>query len=619
MMNAPVPGNAARTSRLHPHAWPIAVKLSAALVLTALLPMLVMGYINLRGSLAAIEEAEERNLQQQAATTASRLDQFIRDSRYLLSYLAWSNEVIQTAGTASAGARLQLKDTMKRLLAANENIDQIMVLDGRGTVVAANIPEFEGRDLSFRDYFKESIAGRDYRSRLEIGANSGRLGLYLAAPVRAPNGLIAGVLVLKMHGHAITNIVDNSCSAECTPFLIDADGVIVHHPDPRYRYRSLTSLAPEQATLIESERRFGDNKVESLDLLELARQIEKHREGGNADYVSTVDALEKITGFASLAALKWVVVISEPKVEFSRPLIRLYNSGLLSALLIGATFSLIGLAFAQIFLRPLRRLTAAAAAVNRGDYDGARVPSTSRDELGDMAATFNAMVDGIRARERERDIFGRVVSPEVREKLLAGQLTLGGENRRVSVVFSDIRDFSTLSERMSPQDVVSLLNEYLTEMAEAVHPWGGYINNFIGDAIVVVFGAPENRTEIEWSAVGAALDMKSRLDVLNLRRQALGDPALRTGIGISTGKVVAGQVGSLDRFLYTVIGDAVNVAARLETMTKEFPDNPILINSATYEGIRQREGLAIQDLGERPVKGRTEPVHVYGVHEAPRP
>jgi class 3 adenylate cyclase len=161
---------------------------------------------------------------------------------------------------------------------------------------------------------------------------------------------------------------------------------------------------------------------------------------------------------------------------------------------------------------------------------------------------------------------------------------------------------------------VALLNEYLTEMAAAVRPWGGYINNFIGDAIVVVFGAPDSRAEIEWSAVGAALEMRSRLDALNRRRASLDDPPLHTGIGISTGKVVAGQVGSLERFLYTVIGDAVNVAARLESMTKDVTGNPILINSATYEGIRHRDDLKIEDLGPMAVKGRVEPVHVYGVH-----
>jgi class 3 adenylate cyclase len=268
---------------------------------------------------------------------------------------------------------------------------------------------------------------------------------------------------------------------------------------------------------------------------------------------------------------------------------------------------------ARTFVAPIHRLARGAVAVRDGRYTDARVSVSGNDEITALTNTFNEMVDGVIARERERDIFGRVVSPEVREVLLNGELSLGGESRRVSALFSDIRGFSTLSEQMSPQDVVEFLNEYLTVMAEAVKPFGGYINNFIGDAIVVVFGAPQPLPDIEWRAVQAARAMKSHLTELNRRREQLGDQPLMTGIGISTGKVVAGQVGSLERFLYTVIGDAVNVAARLEAMTKDVDGNPILINGATYEGICHRDDVSARDLGLLQVKGRSEPVHVFAI------
>ncbi len=608
------------SARLNPSSWPIAAKLGAALVLTALLPMLIAGYVNLRGSLAQVEQAEARNLEQLAATTAGRIDQFIRDTRHLLSYFAWSDEVIRMAANPSDAERVRVTDKMNRLLTANEDAELLMVLDRRGKVVAASKPEYIGRDLSFREYFKEGIAGRDFLSHLEVGTASKKSGLYLAAPVRAPDGLIAGVAVMKMRGQAVTTIVDAAHNEDRTAFLVDGDGVIIHHPDPRSLYHSLAPLAPELLKQITEEKRFGVDHIESLNLINLAQRMKVAKGPDHADYRSALDGEEKIAGFAPLDLTDWVVAISEHKRVFSRPLTHLYANAVKSAVVVGLLFSLIALLFAQLFLRPIHKLMAAAKAVQRGEYDGAQVEVTTQDELGELAKTFNGMIAGVRERERERDIFGRVVSPEVREKLLSGQLALGGENRRVSVLFSDIRNFSTMSEQLSPQDVVALLNEYLTEMAAAVRPWGGYINNFIGDAIVVVFGAPDNRSEIEWSAVGTALEMRSRLDALNRRRAALDDPPLHTGIGISTGKVVAGQVGSLERFLYTVIGDAVNVAARLESMTKDFTGNPILINSATYEGIRHRDGLKIEDLGPLAVKGRVEPVHVYGVHgEAVKP
>ena len=601
---------------LNPLAWPIAVKLGVALVLTALLPMLIAGYINLQASLKRVEQAEAHNLEQLATANAGRLDQFIGDSQHLLSFFAWSDAVIRIVAKPNNADRVRVMDKMNRLLTANADIELLMVLDRRGICVASSKPEYIGRDLSFREYFKEGVAGRDFLSHLEVGTASGKPGLYMAAPVRAADGLIGGVAVIKMRGQAIIAIVDAAHNAERTAYLVDGDGVIIHHPDPRSRYHSLAALPPELLKQIVDERRFGVDHIDSLDLPDLAQSMKIAKAADHASYRSALDGEEKIVGFAPLDANDWVVAISEHRQVFVRPLTVLYENAVMSAVIVGLLFSIIALLFAQIFLRPIRRLMASAQAVTRGDYDHARVSVVTQDEMGKLSETFNGMIDGVRARERERDIFGRVVSPEVREKLLSGQLSLGGENRRVSVLFSDIRGFSTMSEKMSPQDVVALLNDYLTEMTEAVRPWGGYVNNFIGDAIVVVFGAPGDRAEIEWSAVGAALDMKARLEALNRRRAALDDAPLATGIGISTGKVVAGQVGSLERFLYTVIGDAVNVAARLETMTKDVAGNPILINGATYEGIRHRDGLVVDDLGPLAVKGRVEPVHVYGVHGA---
>lgn len=605
-----------RLRLLNPLAWPIAVKLGVALVLTALLPMLIAGYINLQASLKRVEQAEAHNLEQLATANAGRLDQFIGDSQHLLSFFAWSDAVIRIVAKPNNADRVRVMDKMNRLLTANADIELLMVLDRRGICVASSKPEYIGRDLSFREYFKEGVAGRDFLSHLEVGTASGKPGLYMAAPVRAADGLIGGVAVIKMRGQAIIAIVDAAHNAERTAYLVDGDGVIIHHPDPRSRYHSLAALPPELLKQIVDERRFGVDHIDSLDLPDLAQSMKIAKAADHASYRSALDGEEKIVGFAPLDANDWVVAISEHRQVFVRPLTVLYENAVMSAVIVGLLFSIIALLFAQIFLRPIRRLMASAQAVTRGDYDHARVSVVTQDEMGKLSETFNGMIDGVRARERERDIFGRVVSPEVREKLLSGQLSLGGENRRVSVLFSDIRGFSTMSEKMSPQDVVALLNDYLTEMTEAVRPWGGYVNNFIGDAIVVVFGAPGDRAEIEWSAVGAALDMKARLEALNRRRAALDDAPLATGIGISTGKVVAGQVGSLERFLYTVIGDAVNVAARLETMTKDVAGNPILINGATYEGIRHRDGLVVDDLGPLAVKGRVEPVHVYGVHGA---
>lgn len=337
------------------------------------------------------------------------------------------------------------------------------------------------------------------------------------------------------------------------------------------------------------------------------------------------DAPAQLSGFAGFG---WGVIVNQPEEQALQVLAGLIAAGRAFERLpmtLGHWFGGIFLAAGVIALvgayllsgsisRPLIEISQMAQQVEEGDLT-ARVEVRSQDEVGVLAHAFNTMTAGLRERERERDIFGRVVSPEVREKLLSGELRLGGETLWVAVLFTDIRGFSTMSEQMTPEEVVAFLNEYLTDMTNAVRPFGGYVNNFIGDAIVVIFGAPVDQPDKEWQAVAAALTMQERLAELNSRREARGEQPIHNGIGISTGEAVAGQIGSLERLMYTVIGDAVNVAARLEALTKEYPDYPILLNGATAVALTSRPDLTLKNLGPIQVKGRVEPVDVYAVAE----
>lgn len=613
-----------RMHSLHPRSWPIAAKLAIVLVAAALLPMLIVSYYNLQQGLAATAKSESDELEQLAADTGRRIDQLIKETRNTISYLSWGEDVIRLATAPGDKSRLAVEDKMSRLLAAHEDIELLMVLDHEGKVLASSKPAYVGRQLQFRDYFKEAARGKEYVSDLEVGTASNSAGLYFSAPVRGSGGRISGVTVLKLRGAAITAIMEEarSSQAELASSLVDGDGIIIYHTNPTALYHSLRPLPAERQKKLLDEKRFGIGveKIPSYDLKQLGEQLANARQPGHAMYFSPISGVSEIAGFSPLTQVDWRVIVSESEQVYLQPLQHLFRNAVNSVVIAGAIFIVVAILLARTFTHPLRALTNSAAAIESGDLEHAKVFLARRDELGRFAETFNAMIDGIKARQRERDIFGRMVSPEVREKLLKGELKLGGENLRVSVLFSDIRGFSTMSEKMSPHDVVMLLNEYLTEMTEAVRPWGGYVNNFIGDAIVVIFGAPEAHADNEWSAICAAQAMKVRLEDLNRRRAELGDPPLRTGIGISTGKVVAGQIGSIERFMYTVIGDAVNIAARLEELTKQFDGNPILLNAATYEGCRKRSTeLEIIDQGLQRVKGREEPVHVYAVYtEAPK-
>lgn len=608
-----------RKLQLHPGGWPIAIKLAAALAVASLLPMLIVSYHNLQRSIAVTAERESEELEQLASSTGARIDQLIKDTGHTISYFSWTEEVVRLVAAPEKNIRKRVEDKMSRLMTANEDIELFMVLDRSGKVLASSKTQYVGRKLDFRDYFKEAIRGRNFISDLEVGTASHNPGMYFSAPVRNTTGLVSGIAVLKMKGDAIFAIMEEARNREArlVNFLVDGDGIIIYHPERKALYHSLVPLSVELQKKLIDEKRFGIDVsvIHSFHLKALADKLVNARQPDHASYFSPISNVPEIVGFAPTLEKNWQVAVAESEDAYARPLQRLFRNAVTSVALIGLIFVGLAFLFARTFTRPLKALTDSAASIERGDLEQARVTVSTQDELGRFTHTFNSMIDGIKARERERDIFGRMVSPEVREKLLTGELKLGGENLRVSVLFSDIRGFSTMSEKMSPHDVVMLLNEYLKEMTEAVRPWGGYVNNFIGDAIVVVFGAPEARAENELCAIRAAQAMKARLEGLNRRRAEMDDPPIVTGIGISTGKVVAGQIGSLERFMYTVIGDAVNVAARLEGLTKQFDGNPILVNAATYEGCRYKQSeIAFADQGMQRVKGRAEPVHVYAVY-----
>jgi adenylate cyclase len=277
----------------------------------------------------------------------------------------------------------------------------------------------------------------------------------------------------------------------------------------------------------------------------------------------------------------------------------------------------IGTVIARRITRPLLSIVRASNAVASGDLDQ-RVEVRTGDEVGILAESFNEMVRGLQRGQFVREAFGRAVSPEVVQELLDGGLELGGETRQVTVLFSDIRGFTTLSESLSPQDVVKWLNEYLGMMNGAVRAHGGVVNKFVGDAIVAIFGAPQPLPDSAQCAVRAAFEMKQRLAELNRTRAARGEIELRNGVGVGTGSVVAGIVGSEERWEYTVIGDVVNVASRLDSLTKQYPDYDLLATAETVNAMTDVAAFSVDDLGDIQVKGRTKPVRVFGLRRSQR-
>lgn len=271
---------------------------------------------------------------------------------------------------------------------------------------------------------------------------------------------------------------------------------------------------------------------------------------------------------------------------------------------------LLGAALSRSLTRPIRDLVEATRKVGEGDYE-AEVAVSSRDEVGALATAFNDMTRGLLLREQYRSVLDKVVSQDVAEELLKGDVELGGENRELTVLFADIRGFTPMTDGMEPQEVIGLLNDCMEHLSRAIDAEGGVVDKFIGDEVMAVFGAPAHQPDHATRAVRAALGMRSGIATMNEERIARGDAPLGVGIGISSGVAVAGNMGSADRLNYTVLGGTVNLAARLVDQAKA---GEILVSEETHR--QAGDGFVTSCLNAVELKGFSAERDVYVVEGA---
>ncbi|MBC2709780.1 MAG: adenylate/guanylate cyclase domain-containing protein [Desulfosarcina sp.] len=202
----------------------------------------------------------------------------------------------------------------------------------------------------------------------------------------------------------------------------------------------------------------------------------------------------------------------------------------------------------------------------------------------------------------------------MRDEILGGRVTLNGELKEVTVLFADLRDFTRLVETIPPREVVTVINTYFEAMSEAIGSHQGLVLQFIGDEIEAVFGAPVALENHQQRAIDAALEMRTRLSQVNLNLAHQGYAPLRHGIGLHTGKVVAANIGSPQRLSYTMVGETVNIASRIQDLNKAF-DTDILISDAVRQGLDR--GIDMSPLSPVSVKGVREPLHLFSIDKQP--
>ena len=227
-----------------------------------------------------------------------------------------------------------------------------------------------------------------------------------------------------------------------------------------------------------------------------------------------------------------------------------------------------------------------------------------------LNARIGASLEKKRLRDQQRELISKFATKEVAEDLLTSGFSLGGKHVDVSAMFCDIRSFTTIVEAREPAEIIELLNDYYTLMMDAITGEGGVVNQMVGDGLMAIFGAPMPLENHRRSAVLAARQMIDLILLFNEDQVARDGLQIQIGVGVASGKVIAGYTGTLHRATYTCVGDTVNVAARLEAHTKAV-GQPILIDEETRRGLD--EGIPIEPQGEVLMKGKTEPISVYSV------
>ncbi|MCB1144149.1 MAG: hypothetical protein KDK54_18000 [Leptospiraceae bacterium] len=318
-----------------------------------------------------------------------------------------------------------------------------------------------------------------------------------------------------------------------------------------------------------------------------------------------LEILYKQIGLANIPFLLFVNIIDTP----------ILIAGLFVGIFISVVYSIVLIRFSTAnIITPLKELQTKMLETSKtGNYEN-YVRVQNNDEFGDLGEGFNKMLHGLAEKEKVKSLFGQYLTREISEEILNGRVKMGGDRFEATIMFSDIRNFTNMSEKMMPEEVLSFLNSYMEIMIDVIVEEGGIIDKFMGDGILAIFGVPIRSNTHAEKALNAAIKMQIALGNLNQKRNDENKNDIKIGIGIHTGTVIAGNIGNHKKTEYTVIGDTVNLASRIEGLTKQF-ESSILISDATYKLLPEKmmSGLSLSPIPETKVRGKNETVNLYQV------
>jgi len=323
----------------------------------------------------------------------------------------------------------------------------------------------------------------------------------------------------------------------------------------------------------------------------------------------------------------WEILVTEERASFYGEVEAIARTSLEILAAAAAAAIVLLLLFARVLTKPIVEVVAAMRRIIASNDLSERVPVEYKDEIGQLSHTFNIMLgelgkaydqikrfafDAVVAQKREmkvRNIFQLYVPKDVIDQVFMNpEGMLVGDNRVVSILFSDIRSFTSISEKMAPDDLVTALNRYFSGMVDVIMARGGVVDKYIGDAIMAFFGAPVRHEDDALQSVLAGLEMAEALDAFNAGQRASGGPEFHIGVGINYGVVTVGNIGCEKKMNYTVIGDMVNLASRLEGLTKMY-HQPLLFSESVY--LKVKDALPCRQVDTVAVKGKTRGVRIY--------
>ena len=378
-------------------------------------------------------------------------------------------------------------------------------------------------------------------------------------------------------------------------FIITNTGTFVTHEKPELIMReSVFSMAEDRRKPL---------------LREVGRAMIR-QESGFVDIGSSLGDEEAFLAYARIPSPGWTLAVVFPKAELFYEVVKLHQITVFLALL-GVTLLLAAsVIVARSIARPLRSMAEATRKIAAGDLNIDLSHIRSTDEVGQLATALTNMAEGLKERDFIRDTFGRYLAREVVKRLLDSEdgLRLGGEHREISIMMSDLRGFTALTSSMHPEQVITFLNRYLAKMIDILIEYRGTIDEIIGDGILAFFGAPEPQEDHPARAVACALKMQLAMDEINSLNEADGLPHLEMGIGVNTGNVVVGNIGSEKRSKYGVVGAQVNFTGRVESFTV---GGQVLISKSTQE--RLANMLQVKEVLYVQMKGVPGTVELYDV------